>query len=374
MKITGLDVVEIDASQRGNWLFVCVHTDSGITGVGEASQSGNDALTRAALQQLGERLGGEDPTQPEVLWDRIAHSHNIFSSGAGRVGATAVSAIDQAVWDIAGKALNVPTWRLLGGRRRQRVRCYANLNRGTSDRSPEGFARQAVSSVKAGFRAVKATPFDEVRYANADRDSFAADVEKGIERLFATREAIGGEIELLVDCHCRFDLAWSCKIAERLRPLDLYWLEEPMPRDQIDAWAHLTAHSGHTIAGLEACFGRTAFESHLRRRALHVIMPDVKHAGGITEMRRIADLAALSQVPVAPHNPAGPVSTMASVQVAATIGNFLVLEWPFGEVPWRGDLLQPAETLVDGYIEVPDLPGLGFELRHDVVDAHVAGD
>jgi galactonate dehydratase len=371
MKITGLRIVDVAASHRGHWLFVLVDTDAGITGVGEASQSGNDRLVQAALSQMGEQIEGQDPTQPEVVWQRlVGGGGDVFSGKSGRVGATAVSAIDQALWDIAGKALDVPVWRLLGGRRRQRIRCYANLNRGTKDRSPEGFARQAVAAVAAGFRAVKCTPFDEVRGGLADRDGVEAGLDQGVARLRAAREAIGGDIELLVDCHCRFDAALTQKLVDKVRPLNLYWLEEPVPREQVEAMAHITAHCGMTTAGGESFFGRAGFRDFISQRAVHVIMPDVKHAGGISELRRIAHVAELAQIPVAPHNPAGPVSTLASVHAAATISNFLILEWAFGEVPWRGELIRPAEIVEDGYITVPDGAGLGIELDEVVAASH----
>ena len=155
-----------------------------------------------------------------------------------------------------------------------------------------------------------------------------------------------------------------------MRPLNLFWFEEPLPRDQIEANAHVTAHSGQTTAGGESFFGRAEFERYVTGRAVHILMPDVKHAGGITECRRIAHQAEIHQVHVAPHSPAGPVSTMAGVQVAATIPNFLILEWAFGEVDWRADLLRPVELVEDGYITVPDGAGLGFDLDADVVAAH----
>jgi len=175
---------------------------------------------------------------------------------------------------------------------------------------------------------------------------------------------------LLVDCHCRFDLPLAMRIAAAVRPLNLFWFEEPLPRDQIEANAHVTAHSGQTTAGGESFFGRAEFERYVTGRAVHILMPDVKHAGGITECRRIAHQAEIHQVHVAPHSPAGPVSTMAGVQVAATIPNFLILEWAFGEVDWRADLLRPVELVEDGYITVPDGAGLGFDLDADVVAAH----
>ena len=373
MKITELTLHAVDASPRGNWFFVQLHTDAGMSGIGEASQSGNDALVLSALSLMGERLVGCDPTQPEVLWERMVRSGGIFSGNAGRVGATAISAIDQALWDIAGKALGVPVWRLLGGKRRDRVCLYANLNRGTRDRSPQGFADAAARAVDAGFSAVKATPFDEVHWRGMDRPGVESDASKGVERLEFTRRAIGDQVELLVDCHQRFDLPLAMKVAHKTLPLNLYWFEEPVPDGHVEALRHITLHSGHTTAGGESLFGREQFWDYIEKDAVHVLMPDVKHAGGITECRRIAALAETKQIPIAPHSPAGPVSTMAGVHVAATVSNFTLLEYAFGEVPWREDLICPAERIEDGYIAVPDAPGLGIELNEAVLEAHRIG-
>ena len=372
MKVTELTLHEVEASPRGNWIFVQLQTDAGISGIGEASQSGNDALVLSALSLMRERLVGCDPTQPEVLWERMVRSGGIFSGDAGRVGATAISAVDQALWDIAGKALDVPVWRLLGGKRRDRVCLYANLNRGTCDRSPQGFADAAARAVDAGFSAVKATPFDEVHWRSMDRPGVESDAYRGVERLEWTRRAIGDRVELLVDCHQRFDVPLAMKVAQRTLPLNLYWFEEPVPSDQVEALRHVSLHSGHTIAGGESLFGREQFWEHRKERCI-VLMPDVKHAGGITECRRIAALAETKQMPIAPHSPAGPVSTMAGVHVAATISNFTLLEYAFGEVSWREDLICPAEVVEQGYIAVPDAPGLGIELNETILASHRIG-
>jgi galactonate dehydratase len=372
MKITGVRVLEIEASRRGSWILVEVRTDSGLTGIGEASQSGNDRLVRESLLQLGERLAGADPTQPEVIWERLTRSSDIFADGAGRVAATAVSAVDQALWDIAGKALEVPVWRLLGGRRRERVRLYANLNRGTRDRSVEGFARAARAAVEAGFRAVKCTPFDEIRHDRLDRDGVEEDLDLGVARIAASREAVGPGVDLLVDCHCRFNLALARKAAEKVRGLDLYWFEEPLPRDQVGEMRSLRESSGLTLAGGEGFFGREGFWEYLSQGAVDVIMPDVKHAGGISECRRIAALAETRNIPVAPHSPAGPVSTIAGVHLAASIRNFLILEYAFGEVPWREQLISPPERVEGGFMPLPEGPGLGVELNQEIVQEHLA--
>ena len=370
MEITALELIEVAASPRGNWIFVRLHTDAGLSGLGEASQSGNDALVKVVLQQLGQRLQGQDPTQVEVLWESMARATGIFSGAAGRIGATALSAVDQALWDIPGKALGVPVWCLLGGKHRDRVRLYANLNRGTTDRSSSGFAAAAQRAVEAGFKAVKSTPFDEVQYQCQDRDDVARDLDRGVERLAETRAAIGPDIELLVDCHCRFDLPMALSVAEKVRPLDLFWFEEPVPCDQVAALVEICRQSGQTIAGGEILFGREAFWDYVAQGAVHVIMHSVKHAGGLTECKRIAALSEIRQIPVAPHSPAGPVSTMAGVHMAVAIPNFLTLEYAFGEVEWRSQLVQSAEQVEDGFVQVPDAPGLGIELDETILQTH----
>jgi galactonate dehydratase len=373
VKITGLEIIQVAASPRGNWIFVRLHTDAGLTGLGEASQSGNDALVCAALRQLGDRLTGADPTQVEVLWERMVRTGDVFSGDSGRIGATAVSAVDQAAWDIAGKALGVPVWQLLGGRHRDKVWLYANLNRGTLDRSPEGFAVAARRAVDAGFTAVKATPFDEVDKRRLDRPGVWGSVQVGLTRLERTRDAIGADVELLVDCHGRFDRALAQRVAEAVRDLELYWLEEPVARTDVASLAEITRSSGQRIAGGEAFFGREGFWDYVAERAVHVIMPDVKHAGGITECRRIAQLAEVAGIAVAPHNPAGPVSTMASVHLAAAMPHFLTLEYATGEVDWRSQLVQPAEVVKDGFVTVPEQPGLGLCLDDAVLACHRLG-
>ena len=161
MRIDRIEIIEIAASPRGNWIFVKVHTDDGICGLGEASQSGDDGLVPSMLRELAETLAGEDPAQVETLWEHAAGTLGL--PDAGRVAATAVGAIDQALWDIAGQVQGEPVWKLLGGTgEQQRIRLYANLNRGTEDRSSSGFADAARRAVEAGFSAVKSTPFDEV--------------------------------------------------------------------------------------------------------------------------------------------------------------------------------------------------------------------
>lgn len=374
MKITGLRTSVVKVTRRGDWVFVRVDTDEGITGIGEASQSGNDTLALGALRQMEDRLIGQDPFRIGTIWRDLAHPGGVFSGRGGRAVQTALSAVEQALWDILGKALGVPVHTLLGGRLRDRIRLYANVNRGTWDRSPEGFAESARRAVREGFAAVKCAPFDEVHRRNLDRVDLRRSIDVGLERLRAVREAVGEDVDVLVDCHGRFTRYLARRVAQEVEALDLFWFEEPVPCTQLQGLASVTAFTSLPVASGESLFGRESFWEMISTRAVDVLMPDVKHAGGIQECVRIAGLAEVMDLPVAPHNPSGPVSTAVSVHLCAVIPNFLILEYAWGEVPWRGELVTPSENIVDGYLDVPTAPGLGIELNEAVEAEYREGD
>lgn len=366
MKITHIEPVVVRVNHRGDWVFVLVHTDAGLTGLGEASHNTSDRMALASIAQYSEALTGEDPTRIQALWHRMAKRHD------GRVAHTVVSAIEQALWDILGQSLGVPIRALLGGAVRERIRLYANINRHVRDRAPAGFARAAEQAVAQGFAAVKLAPFDEVRSADQPRTGPRAGWRAGVERVRAVRAAIGDEVELLVDCHSRFDEAGALAVAEELADCRLYWLEEPLPHTMPDALARVTARAPMATASTESVFGIEAFAPFLTRRVVDFIMPDVKHCGGIMELHRIAGAARATGVLVAPHSPSGPVSTAAGAQVMSTATNFAILEYAWGEADWRADLLDPPERVENGYLHLPEGPGLGHRLNLPVVHAHRA--
>jgi len=364
MKITGIEPVIVQVNRRGDWLFVLVHTDAGITGLGEASHSGNDALAVATLGQFAAQLVGRDPTEIGAIWQGLNKPE------PGRVHATALSALEQALWDILGQRLGVPIRALFGGALRDRVRLYANINRHVAERSPEGFAQAARQAAAEGFTAIKLAPFDELRGPDHVRTGPRAAWRPGVERVRAVRAAIGDEVELAVDCHGRMDLPEALMVAEALRECRLFWYEEPVPHTSIPELAALTARCGMPTASAESVFGVEGFRPFLAERVVDVVMPDVKHDGGLLETARIAGAARLSGALVAPHNPAGPVSTAATAQVASTLSNFYILEYAWGEVNWRADLLEPRERIEGGYLLLPEGPGLGHRLNPAVVAAH----
>lgn len=363
MKIVGFEVHSVPVNHRGGWVFVEVHTDAGATGTGEASQSGNDVLCIAALRQMAESLVGQDPRRIEAHWQRLSREV------AGIVQATALSALEQALWDILGQSLGAPVYQLLGGAVRDTIPLYANINRGAKDRSPAHFAARARAAVAEGFRAVKLAPFDEVHVHRMDGRVLRRAAEPGLARVAAVREAVGPEVEVMVDCHSRFDPATAVQVCRELEALGVFWFEEAVARHPVSLLREVRSAVNLPIAAGEEFFGRGEFYELLTTHACDYVMPDVKHCGGIAEGRRIAALAETVGIAVTPHNPAGPVSTAAGLHLCAVLPNFFRLEFQWGEVDWRFRLVEPAETIVDGSFRLPTGPGLGLRLNRETLAA-----
>ena len=374
LRVTTLELLPMRATARTVWLFVRLGTDAGLTGVGEASDAFGFANTsqqnartmEAELRALFRLVEGRSPL--EIAAYRREGERLV--AGRGLIPATAYSAIEQALWDLAGKALDVPTYSLFGGKLRDRLPVYANVNRATRPRTPQGFAAAALAAVKEGFRAVKAAPFDGFPPPGAASTAIETAAETGIACVAAMREAIGPDVELMIDCHSFFDVPLAERVARRLEPQKLSWYEEPVAPERVEDTLEIRKRIQQPMAGGEVLFGVAGFAPLCRTRAVHVIMPDVKHCGGLLELTRIASMAEADGVEVAPHNPSGPVSTAASVQVCAVLKNFRLLELQWGEVDWRGDVVRPRELFEEGTIRVPDRPGFGIELNDAVVRAH----
>jgi len=368
LKVTGLEVFVVKVNVRGNWVFVRLRTDKGLTGLGEASHGmGTDDSMRAALAECFEYVRGQSPFDVEAYRTRGWE----FAARGGRRAATAFSAIEQALWDLTGKALDVPVYDLLGGKLRDDLEVYANVNRATNDaRTPEAFAANARLAVAAGFRAVKSAPFDGFPNLKAPETEIRKAADLGIACLEAIRRAVGPEVKVLVDCHSRFSRELAIDIARRLEPVNLYWYEEPVAPAQLEDNAAIHKAIRQPVSGGESLLGVAGFAPLIDSGAFGFIMPDVKHCGGILEGRRIAARAEAARVAVSPHNPSGPVATAASVQLCAGMPNFAILEHAWGEVPWSKDLVTPPEQFPGGRLRVPGRPGLGIELNDKVVTAH----
>ena len=356
LKIKTIETEVVEVNHRGNWLFVKLHADDNTTGVGEASHGRDDGRVQHVIDTLKPALIGWNPFQLEAFRQRFyrdTESHTYH---------TALSGIEQAMCDLIGKALDVPSYQLLGGKCRGKIRLYANINRATVDRSPSGFASNAERAVAEGFTAIKCAPFDDVSTSNISSGSLTRAICTGIDRIRTIRTAIGDDIDLMVDCHSRFNPGILIQVAKELEDLHLFWIEDAVPLDNLDAFAHISRSIGIPIATGERLRTPEAFDRLLRHAEVDYILPDVKHVGGISGLKKIATLAAARNVMVTPHNPSGPVATAASVQCMASVPNFAILEYAWGEVEWRASLVSPPEKIVNGFIEVPDEPGLGITL------------
>jgi galactonate dehydratase len=228
-----------------------------------------------------------------------------------------------------------------------------------------------MKAVADGFTAIKAAPFDGFPPPGSSPHTIETAVENGIASIAAIRDAVGAGIALMVDCHSVFDVDLAVRVAERLELSGLAWYEEPVPPEQVQQMSEVRRRIRQPLAGGELLFGADGFASLIRSRAVEVIMPDVKHCGGLLELLHIAEAAEEQGVHVAPHNPSGPVSTAASIQACAVLKNLRSLELQWGEVDWRGNVLRPPEVFENGSIRVPDSPGFGIELNEDVLRSRI---
>ena len=373
VRVTGFDLIPVRATVRTVWLFVRLRTDTGLAGIGEASDAFGFANTTSAnvttMRGQVEKFFALVQQQSPLEIERFRQRGWPMARG-GLVAATAFSAVEQALWDLAGQALGVPTYVLFGGKIRDSIPVYANVNRAASPRTPAGFAGAARRAVADGFRAVKAAPFDGFPPAGSPRTAIDAAVAAGIDAVVAMREAVGPDVDVMVDCHSFFDVDLAVRVASRLEPQRLRWYEEPVPPENVDDTLAIRSRIKTPMAGGEVLFGLAGFRPLVERRAFDVIMPDVKHCGGLLELSRITAVAADRGVAVAPHNPSGPVSTAASLQACVGHANVDFLELQYGETAWRSEVLSPPERFVDGRIAVSDRPGFGVTLDERTVKAN----
>ena len=360
LRVEELALTSVRVSERTVWMFIHLRTNLGLSGLGECSVGRRSELPE--LKGAFEAARGRSPFDIEAY--RAAGLERAASGGI--VEATAFSAIEQALWDLVGKAVGAPVHQLTGGKLRDRLPAYANINRATRERTPEGFAANARVAVEDGFTAIKAAPFDGFPALDAPASEVAAATDLGIACVGSIREAVGPEVDILIDCHSFFDVDLAIEVAERLEPQHLAWYEEPVAPTDVAATKAIERAIEQRMAGGEFLFGIEGFGPLCRERAVDVIMPDVKHCGGLHEARKIAAVAEVDGVAVSPHNPSGPVATAASAQLCAGLPNFEILEMQWGEAVWRGDLVEPPERFEEGSIAVPEGPGLGIELNETV--------
>ncbi len=361
LRVEEMSLTSVRVSERTAWMFVHLRTNRGLAGLGECSVGNRRELP--ALNDAFEAARGRSPFDIEAY--RAAGRER---AAAGAIfEATAFSAIEQALWDLVGKAVDAPVHQLAGGLLRENLPAYANINRATRERTPAAFAANARAAVEEGFTAIKAAPFDGFPALDAPGSEVAAAADLGVACVKAIRGAVGPDVDILIDCHSFFDVDLAIEIAGRLEPQDLAWYEEPVAPTDVAATKAIERGIEQRMAGGEFLFGIEGFGPLCREQAVDVIMPDVKHCGGLLEARKIAAVAELDDVAVSPHNPSGPVATAASAQLCAGLANFEILEMQWGEAGWRGDLVEPPERFENGSIAVPEGPGLGVELNDAVV-------
>ncbi|HPD30900.1 MAG TPA: galactonate dehydratase [Phycisphaerae bacterium] len=331
---------------RPRYLLLKIETDDGLYGWGEPTLEGQTPAVEAAIGQLMRLIKGEDPRRIEHLWQRMYRGG--FYRG-GPVLCSAISGIEQALWDILGKSLNVPVYQLLGGRVRDRIRLYGQIG----SRRPEILIERFRRLRAQGMTMAKFSPW----WATKIVDSPAV-VERAVDLMAAVREEAGSGFDLALDCHGRLSPAMAIRFAKALEPYHPMFLEEPCLPENVDTMVTVARSTSIPIATGERLFTRWGFREVLEKQAAAIIQPDLSHIGGIFEARKVAAMAEVYYAAVAPHCPLSAVSLAACLQLAACIPNFLAQE----HVSLGEKLLVQPFVIQDGYVGVPDKPGLGIEV------------
>lgn len=385
-KITRLETAAIRAV--GPSVLVCVWAGDEY-GLGECYPSAPAAGIHQIVVNLEEQLLGEDPRDVEKLYEKMRR-WNLFTGGQAGAVLTAISGIEIALWDLAGKLQNVPVYRLLGGAFRKSIRLYADCNAGSVDAaahhaSGEGgllsedlqqeYVAIAQEAISRGFDAIK-FDVDDIT-GPLHRDSWNGSIspkehDAMVARVAAVREAVGPEVEVAIDMHGRFDLPSSIHFARAVEPFGLLWLEEPVPPENLEALAEVRRNTRTPICAGENVYTRFDFKRLFELKAVDYVMPDVAKCGGIAESKRIANMAELDYIPFAPHNVSSPVGTIAAAHVCAAVSNFAVLEWHAIDMPHWADFVRYSggEIIREGHIELTEMPGLGLELDEEIAYAH----
>ncbi|HWB11511.1 MAG TPA: galactonate dehydratase [Pirellulales bacterium] len=350
IKVTRLETFKV----KPRWLFLKVHTDAGIVGLGEPIVEGRADTVAAAVREIEPYLVGKDPRRVAHHWQAI-YRHAFYRGGP--ILTSALSGIDMALWDIKGKALGVPVYELLGGPTRDRVRVYAHAKNRAALR--QGMAR--------GFTAFKTTP---ARRRPARYVESPAEINYAADRFAEFRELVGDEIDLAIDFHGAISPATAKLLIKALEPYQPMFIEEPCQAQNHDVMAEIARGTHLPIATGERVFTKWGFREVLEKRAATILQPDLCHAGGITEVRLIAGMAEAYYAAIAPHNPLGPISLAAGMQLAACIPNFLCQE----QVTLGEGYLKRPFTLRDGYLDLPTGPGLGIELDDEAVAEKLGHD
>ncbi len=360
MKITKLEVIKV----QPRWMFLKMHTDTDIYGLGEPVLEGHCNAVEAVLQEYEEYLIGKDPMQIEH------HLQALYRGGFYRGGPlmlSAISGIEQAMWDIKGKFYNCPVYEMLGGKCRDRIRMYTHIKRaGTPGEFPiEEMLKITDERLRDGYTALKYSIIPPIKAIENPEN-----IEKHIERFARVRERIGKGVDLAIDFHGRVSPAVANILIEKLKPYSPMFVEEPCLPENVDCMVNIASKTTVPIAAGERLFGKWQYRDLIQKQAVSVIQPDICHVGGIYEGRKLAAMMEMYYGTVAPHNPLGPISLASCIQLDTCIPNFLVQEHPGN--PDKSDLgvgyITEPFVIKDGYIDVPTKPGLGVELDEKALE------
>ncbi len=386
---TERDVEITDVSRlvvRGNfpWSLVKVETDTGVTGIGETfvGEESSDVASR-----VSELLVGENPLDIDRLMDHLEQCR----TGTGAFGRSAFAGIEIALWDIKGKLLDVPVYELLGGKYRDEVRIYCDTHGGeslgqaqtshpTDVYTPESYAKAAREVVDDGFDAIK-FDLDVLTHLDVDTAARRLDneaIEHKVSLIEAVRDEIGYGPDLGVDLHWNFTAETAIRLGKKLEPFDLAWMEDPVPPEKTVAHRRITEAVNVPILTGENVTTVAGFHDLLHNEACDIAAPDINKTGGLRDLHRVATLCDLYGVPLAPHNISSPLGTVAGVHFAASVPNFLALEYHARDVPFWEDMVERVDgrgpIIENGTIDLPEGPGLGIELNNDVIEANLTDE
>ena len=357
MKITDVKTFVIDAF-RTNWTFVKVETDEGLHGWGEASLGTQEMALTGCVEDLKRLLVGRDPREIEKMCFEVYR--DIYWKG-GPVLMSAISGVEMACWDILGKSLGVPVYMLMGGKMRDRVRMYANAWF-VGAREPADFAAAAKRACQLGVTALKWDPFGKAHMTLRNDELARASAIVG-----AVREAVGPSVDLLIECHGRFNCYTALEIAREFRQYNVMLLEEPCPPDNLSVLAEIRSKSVIPISAGERVYTKFGFQELFEKNAVDIVQPDIFHTGGVFEAKKIAAMAEAKHIPVSFHNPSGPISNAAILQLAACTPNFLIHEMMLTDGSFRKRITDEEVVFENGDLLIPDRPGLGIEVNEEVL-------
>jgi L-alanine-DL-glutamate epimerase-like enolase superfamily enzyme len=344
------------------WVLVKVTTDEGIRGIGEAYH-GAGVHQIIADERFQDLLIGEEPRNVDKLFRRMMRWKASYQGAI----MSAISGVEMALWDITGKAAGIPIWQLMGGKFRDTVRIYNDCHAGETD-TPESYAAKAKEVEALGFTAIKFDIDPPQRRYTTD------DMSHHVEIVTAIRESLNSNTDLAIDAHWAYTPHDILKVAYAFEDLNLLWLEDPIPPENVEAMAKITASTRTPICTGENLYTRFGFRDLIQRQGADIISPDLAKSGGLLEGKRIADFADLYYIPIAPHNIGSPIQTVAVSHVMAATPNFLVLEFHhLGNPVWES-LINETPLIQDGHITVPDRPGLGVTLNEDAVRENARED